>query len=392
MNFVYFDCSAGISGDMILGALIDLGISISEFKENMNKLHLPIEIEVLETKRASLRGIKVNVLIKKESHPRKFFDIQKIIEKSNFSQWVKKNSLKIFENLFKAESEVHGIPFEEIHLHEAGADDALVDVVGCCYLLEKLGIKKIYCSPLNLGSGWVKVRHGILPVPPPAVAELLKNVPVYSAHIKEELVTPTGASIITTLANDFCDFPKLKYEKIGYGAGLKNFPDFPNILRAFYGKIEEKIGDIERIYIIETNIDDINPQFLGAFFSKALSLGALDIFLTPIVMKKNRLASKLTILAKPDKISSLLENLFKETTSIGVRYFPVERVILKREIKKVKVLNQEISIKISYLKGKETNIQPEFSECEELAKKTGKPIKEIYHMVLREYFEKKIEK
>jgi len=385
MKFVYFDCTAGISGDMVLGALIDLGVSVTEFKENMDRLHLPVDIEVLEVKRASLRGKKVNVLVKEGSAPRKFSDIRKIIEKTDFSDWVKEKSLEIFKNLFKAESRVHGVPFEEAHLHEAGADDALIDVIGCCFLLEKLNVKKVYSSPLNLGGGWVKTKHGILPVPPPAVAEILKNIPVYSAHVKGELVTPTGASIIATLCSEFSNFPEMKYEKIGYGAGSKDFPDFPNILRVFYGEIEERVGEIEKIYIIETNIDDINPQFLGAFFTKALSLGALDVFLTPVVMKKNRLGSKLTILTKPDKISILLESLFRETTSIGVRYFPVERIVLKREIKKVKVFNQEIGIKISYLKGNEINIQPEFSDCEKLAEMTGKSVKEIYQIAIMEY-------
>ncbi len=389
MKFVYFDCMAGISGDMVLGALIDLGVSVTEFKENMNRLHLPVDIEVLEVKRASLRGTKVNVLVKEGSAPRKFSDIRKIIEKTDFSDWVKENSFKIFKNLFKAESKVHGVRFEEAHLHEAGADDALIDVIGCCFLLEKLNVKKIYSSPLNLGNGWVGTEHGILPVPPPAVAEILKNIPVYSAHVKGELVTPTGASIIATLCSEFSNFPEMKYEKIGYGAGSKNFPDFPNILRVFYGKIEERVGEIEKIYVIETNIDDINPQFLGAFFTKALSLGALDVFLTPVVMKKNRLGSKLTILTKPDKINILLESLFRETTSIGVRYFPVERIVLKREIKKVKVFNQEVGIKISYLKGNEVNIQPEFSDCERVAEMTGKSIKEIYQTAITEYLKSK---
>ena len=389
MKFVYFDCMAGISGDMVLGALIDLGVSVTEFKENMNRLHLPVDIEVLEVKRASLRGTKVNVLVKEGSAPRKFSDIRKIIEKTDFSDWVKENSFKIFEKLFEAESKVHGVRFEEAHLHEAGADDALIDVIGCCFLLEKLNVKKIYSSPLNLGNGWVGTEHGILPVPPPAVAEILKNIPVYSAHVKGELVTPTGASIIATLCSEFSNFPEMKYEKIGYGAGSKNFPDFPNILRVFYGKIEERVGEIEKIYVIETNIDDINPQFLGAFFTKALSLGALDVFLTPVVMKKNRLGSKLTILTKPDKINILLESLFRETTSIGVRYFPVERIVLKREIKKVKVFNQEVGIKISYLKGNEVNIQPEFSDCERVAEMTGKSIKEIYQTAITEYLKSK---
>ncbi|MFQ6081935.1 MAG: nickel pincer cofactor biosynthesis protein LarC [Candidatus Aminicenantia bacterium] len=384
-KFIYFDCLAGISGDMILGALIDLGISPVEFDQEIKKLSLPVEIKIYKVKRASLQGTKVDVkTAKNQIKPRKLADIQEIIEKSKFSKRVKETSLSIFKNLYNAESKVHGLPINQIHLHEAGADDALVDVLGCCLLLEKLEVKTIYSSPLNLGQGWIKVSHGILPVPPPAVGELLKNVPVYSAWVKEELVTPTGAAIISTLAKTFDSFPEMKYEKIGYGAGTKDFPDFPNLLRAFYGK-KELIGKKEHVLAIETNIDDVSPQLLGYFFDQAFQLGALDVFLTPIVMKKNRLATKLTILANADKINNLIEAIFRETTSIGVRYFPVERVVLERKIEKVKVLNQEIKIKVAYFNDQEINIQPEFSDCEEVARKTKKSMKEIYQLAISQY-------
>lgn len=345
MKFVYLDASAGLSGDMILAALLDLGISPTVFKGKMAELGLPVEIQIKETKRASLRALKVDVLLKTKEHKeRKWSDIETLIRKSPFPESVKKNSLTIFKNLFQAEAKVHGRRFEDVHLHEAGADDALIDVMGCCFLAEVLDIGSFYSSPLNVGEGWIKTSHGILPVPPPAVVELLRNIPVYSAWAKEELVTPTGASIVSTLVKKFVPFPEISYQKIGYGAGNRNFPDFPNVLRAFYGE-EKDFKAEKKVYIIEATIDDSSPQLLSHFMDKALEAGALDVFLSPVVMKKSRLATKLTLLADVDKIDTLIASLFKETTSIGVRYFPVERRVLERKVKKVKVLGEEIGIK-----------------------------------------------
>ncbi len=266
MNYVYFDAPAGLSGDMILGALLDLGLSPASFKKKMTELCLPVEIRIKEAKRASLRGIKVDIAVKrKKSLARKWRDIESFIKKTPFPSAVKENALTIFKRLFEAEAKVHGHSFKEAHLHEAGADDAIIDIIGCCFLAEELKISEFYSSPLNIGEGSVKTSHGILPVPPPAVAELLKNIPVYSAWAKEELVTPTGAAIVSTLAKKFIPFPEISYKKVGCGAGSRNFPRFPNILRAFYGE-KKAFSEERRIYTIEANIDDDNPQVLGAFF------------------------------------------------------------------------------------------------------------------------------
>lgn len=384
MKYVYLDASAGLSGDMVLAALLDLGVSPSFFKKEMADLKLGVDIQIKETKRASLRGLKVDVQLKaKKSIERRWEDVETLIKKSHFSSSVKKNSLAIFKNLFQAEAAVHGHDFEEAHLHEAGADDAIVDIVGTCFLVEVLGISEIYSSPLNVGQGWVKTSHGTLPVPPPAVAELLKGIPVYSAWAKEELVTPTGAAIVSTLAKKFISFPEICYEKIGCGAGARDFPNFPNMLRAFYGKSEEFQAE-KKVYLVETTIDDSSPQILAAFFDKAFELGALDVFFTPVFMKKNRLATKLTVLAETDKMDSLIQAIFKETSSIGVRYFPVERRVLERKIKKVSILGEDVAIKVSCLEGKEVNVQPEFSDCLKLAKKKGLPLKEIIRLALDE--------
>jgi len=391
MKYVFLDCSSGISGDMILGSLLDLGVSPSFFKEKMATLTLPVEIEIKDTKRASLKGIKVDVLVReKTNETRKWSDIEMVIEKSQFSSSVKKNALNIFRNLFEAESRVHDCDFHKVHLHEAGADDALIDIIGCCFLSEVLKIHEFYASPLNLGSGWVKSAHGILPVPAPAVGELLKNIPVYSAWAEEELVTPTGAAIVSTLVKEFIPFPQITYEKIGYGAGSRNFPEFPNILRSFYGECRQ-FEVYKRIYLIETNIDDSSPQILASLFDKILKMGALDVFLTPVLMKKNRLATKLTILTEIDKMDNLIETIFKETSSTGIRYFPVERRVLERTTKNVRVLGEEIRVKIAFLGGKEVNIQPEFNDCLNLAKKKNIPLKKIFDLTMNEFYKKQDE-
>ncbi len=384
MKYVYFDTSSGASGDMILGALLDCGIKPSAFRKKMAELGLPVEIGIKEVKRASLRGLKVDVHVKsKKKTTRKWTDIKKIIESSSLTAGTGDRAQNIFLNLFKAEAHVHGRKFDETHLHEAGADDAIIDIVGSCWLAEELGIGKFYASPMNLGRGWVKTSHGILPVPPPAVGELLKNIPVYSAYVEKELVTPTGAAILSTLVTKFLPFPELCYQKIGYGAGATDFPDFPNILRAFYGNAKEMKTE-DHIYVIETNIDDENPQILGHFLDSAMKEGALDVFFTPVFMKKNRPGIKLTILTELGKIDSLIRAVFFETSTIGVRYYPVHRRVLERTILTVKVLGTEIPVKVARLGEREINIQPEFDACRKAAKKANRPLKEIMQLASKE--------
>jgi len=389
MKYVYFDASSGLSGDMILGSLLDLGADPALFKKAMARLKLPVRIEVHEAERSHLRGLKVDVIVeRKKPVTRTWADVEGIIGRSPFSPGVKADARKVFKRLFQAEARVHGRPFRSAHLHEAGADDAIVDVLGFCWLTEALGIGAFYCSPLNVGEGFVRTSHGLLPVPPPAVAELLKNIPVYSAGAKEELVTPTGAAVVSTLVREFLPFPEITYGRIGCGAGSRDLPGLPNILRAFYGNI----GDFEprkKVFVIEATIDDSTPQLLAHFLELALKRGALDAFLTPVVMKKNRLATKLTLLAEVDKIDDLIEAVFRETSSIGVRFFPVERRVLERESRKVRVRGEEIGIKVSRLGGEAVNVQPEYTDCLKASERTSLPLKEISRLALREYYGKK---
>jgi len=393
MKFLYFDASSGASGDMILGALLDLGGSRAQFLGTMAALRLPVDIRIGSVRRAGLRGLKVDVRVKKgkESPPRHWHDIEALIRKSSFSDTVKANSLAVFGTLFKAEAKVHGERFETVHLHEAGADDALVDVMGSAYLAEALGVGRVFCSPLNLGSGWVKASHGVLPVPPPAVAEILRDAPVYSAWAEEELVTPTGAAILSTWAEAFLPFPETSYARIGCGAGSRDFEGLPNILRVFYGE-EKEFRAEKKIFQVEANLDDSSPQILAHFLEEALRLGALDAFLTPVTMKKGRLGTKLTLLADTAKMDGLIEALFRETSSIGVRYFPVERRVLGREIHKVRVSGETIGIKVADLGGSEVNVQPEFSDCLRVAEKKGLPVKRVIQLALTEYSKKERKK
>jgi len=390
MKFIYFDASSGLSGDMIVAALLDLGVPPALFQEKMASLRLPVKIGIKETKRAGLRGLKVDVKVQRPapSQGRRWEDMEAFIAKSSFSKAVKKKAQAIFKTLFAAEARVHGKKFEVAHLHEAAADDAIIDVLGSCYLAEVLDISRVYCSPLNVGRGWAKGSHGLLPVPPPAVAEILKQAPVYSARAEEELVTPTGAAIIATWTEKFVPFPEMVYEKIGCGAGSRDFADFPNILRAFYGE-EKEFQSSRIVYQVEANLDDANPQLLARFVERGLKLGALDVFLTPVVMKKGRLGTKLTLLADAGRIDALIEAIFRETSSIGLRLFPVERRVLHRDTERVRVLGEDIGIKIATLGGEEVNAQPEFSDCLRAAEKKNLPAKVITQMALAEFSKKK---
>jgi hypothetical protein len=389
MKYVYLDASSGVSGDMCLGALLDLGVDPALFKEKMAGLRLPVEIAVRRVRRGGFAALKVDVGIKgHEHHERTFADVERVILKSRLAPAVKDRALAVFTRLFEAEAKVHGRKFREAHLHEAGADDALVDIVGTAFLLEELDVAELYCSPLNVGSGWVKTSHGRLAVPPPAVAELLRKAPVYAAWVESELVTPTGAAIVATLARRYLKLPELVYEKIGRGAGAKEFPEIPNILRAYYGDAAA-FDEARSVFIVEATIDDATPQLLAHFLEQALEEGALDATLSPVVMKKNRLGTKLSLLVESGRLDALIEAVFRETTSIGLRYFPVGRRVLDREIRDVRVGGEKVGLKVAALGGRTVNVQPEYEDLLKAARKTGRPLKEIAHAAVREFARKR---
>jgi hypothetical protein len=385
MRYVYIDASSGISGDMILGALLDLGVDAALFKEKMAALRLPVDISVRRVRRGGFRALKADIEVQERgSTSRVFADVERIIRRGRYAPAVERRALAVFKRLFQAEAKVHGLSFKETHLHEAGADDALVDIVGASFLLEELGVTEIYASPLNLGSGWIETAHGRLPVPPPAVAELLKKAPVYSAWVKSELVTPTGAAIVSTLAKRFIRLPEIVYEKIGCGAGTRDFPEIANVLRVFYGQAADFDGG-RQVFVIEATIDDASPQILAHFLERAFEEGALDATLTPVVMKKNRLGTQLTLLASADTMDRLIEAVFRETTSIGVRYHPVERRVLERDVRTVRVGGEKIGVKVASLGARAVNVQPEYEDLLKVARKSKRPLKEIAHLAVAEF-------
>jgi uncharacterized protein (TIGR00299 family) protein len=372
MRTLYFDCFAGISGDMTLGALVAAGVDARELKERIALLDLPgYEIEFEKVDRSGITATRAGVrLTREEHHHRHLSDIRKIIEGSRLDDSVKGRALKIFGRLAEAEARVHDVPVEKIHFHEVGALDAIVDVVGACVGFELLGVERFAASALHVGSGTVEMAHGRFPVPPPAVAELLKGAPVYSTDIKGELVTPTGAAIVATLCESFGQIPRMRVEATGYGAGTREYKDFPNVLRLIVGETEESGAD-EELLMLETNVDDVSPQVLGHLLERAFELGALDCFHTPVQMKKNRPGVLVSVLCRPAERERLLELLFDETPTLGVRSYAVTRRALEREAVTVETEFGTIAVKVGRHKGRTVSATPEYEECREAARRSG---------------------
>ncbi|MCX8031039.1 MAG: nickel pincer cofactor biosynthesis protein LarC [Thermodesulfovibrionales bacterium] len=387
MRILYFDCFSGISGDMCVGALLDLGIKINKLKDELKKL--PIKGYSLTLEKVQRCGINATKFIVTENRaikrkPIKLSVIEEIIDSSKLSRILKEKGLKLFKRLFEVEAKVHGKALDDVHLHELGAIDSLVDIFGTLIALDMLEIDKVFTSKINLGGGIINISHGILPVPSPATVELLKGYPVYSSGVDYELTTPTGALIISALESVYSPIPSMHIEKIGYGAGSKDFQEFPNILRIFIGKeLNSNLREIQKdtVTIIETNIDDMNPQLYEPTINALLKAGALDVTLENITMKRGRPAIKVTVISNERDVESLINILFLHTTSIGVRFYNARRVILKREIKTVKTTMGDIRVKISYKGNEIINIQPEYVDLLEIAEKTNIPIKEITYLI-----------
>ena len=385
MKTLYFDCFAGASGDMILGALIAAGVEPEAFKQQFSLLGVTgytIDFETVD--RSGISATHARVQTPHEHAHRHLSDILKIIYGSRLSDGVKERAAKIFARLAEAEARVHNQPVGEVHFHEVGAVDAIIDVVGAAIGFELLGIERFVSSALHVGSGSVDMDHGRYPVPPPAVAELLKGVPFYSTDIVGELVTPTGAAIITTVCTGYGPIPQLKLERAGYGAGTREYKKFPNALRILVGE-EESSGTIrsvesmgsadERLWMIETNMDDISPQILGHVMERAFDLGALDCYFTSVQMKKNRPGVLLSILCRDPQRGTLSELLFSETTTLGIRAYEVERRALERRIVTVETQYGPIDVKVAQLNGHIVKEMPEYEQCRQAAREANVPLR-----------------
>jgi uncharacterized protein (TIGR00299 family) protein len=445
MRIAYFDCFSGASGDMILGALLDAGLKPDLLRRELNKLHLDeFDLRISKTVKSGISATKFEVTLlnggnvgggEAASNPahdhghnhdhdhdhhhdhghdhaggghdhghgqhdhdhetgsghgphahangrRGLSDVTAIIDASSLSAKVKEKSRAVFRRLAEAEAKVHACGMDEIHFHEVGAVDAIVDIVGAVIGLEALGIETIRASSLHLGSGFVDCAHGRLPVPPPAVTELIRGVPCYSTDVEGELVTPTGAAILSTLTSSFGPFPAMTVERTGYGAGFRDLAN-PNVLRLVIGETAaEKTED--RIRLIETNIDDMNPQFYDHIMDRLFASGAKDVFLTPIIMKKSRPGLILSVIAAEERTEPIVSVLLRETTTLGVRISDLKkRMVARRDIATVSTAWGDMKVKIRGLSEKEETAAPEYDDCRRVARETGLPIQAVYDEVKR---------
>jgi hypothetical protein len=372
MKTLYFDCFAGASGDMILGALVGVGVEPRALLENLTLLGVEgYEVGFETVDRSGISATRAMVRTRHEHAHRHLGDILKIIYDSRLSDQVKDRAARIFSRLAEAEARVHNVPVEQIHFHEVGALDAIIDVVGAAIGFDLLGVERFASSALHVGSGMVEMAHGRFPVPPPAVAELLKDAPVYSTDIEGELVTPTGAAIIRVVCDEFGKLPLMRIERTGYGAGSREYENFPNALRLILGDDEKHAIEAERLLMIETNIDDMSPQLFGYLMDKALELGALDCYFTPVQMKKNRPAVLVSILCQTELREAMQNLLFSETTTLGVRCYEVERRALQRETVRVETPYGQIDVKVASIKGRVVNQMPEYEQCRTAAERAG---------------------
>ncbi len=377
MRILYFDCFAGASGDMILGAMVAAGVDPDALKDQLSSLKVQgysVEFQLVD--RSGISATYARVQTPHEQAHRNLSDILKIIYDSRLSDGVKSNAAKIFSRLTEVEARVHNESIEEVHFHEVGALDAIIDVVGAAICFDLAGIERFVSSPLHVGSGTVEMAHGRFPIPPPAVAELLKGAPIYSTEVKGELVTPTGAAIIATLCSEYGAIPKMKLEQTGYGAGTREYEKFPNALRVLIGDSAEA-GNEERLLMIETNVDDLSPQVFGHVMERALEMGALDCYFTPVQMKKNRPGVLLSVLCQPADREKLTQMIFAETTTLGVRSYEVERRALDRERVRVETQYGPIDVKVARLNGHVVNGMPEYEQCREAARKFGVPLRKV---------------
>lgn len=399
VRILYLDCFGGISGDMTLGALIDAGIPLASIQNQLELLGLEgYSLQAVQDKTHGFRGTRFTVeLSQKKQPPRTWKDISQIIEKSELSPRIKKCALGIFEKLAWAEGRVHGVEPEKVHFHELGATDALIDIVGTAVALREAGVEKVYCSPLPTGYGSVQSCHGLLPLPAPAAAELLKGLPVRPVQVEGELVTPTGAAIVAALASGFGPLPAMNISRIGYGLGSNDYGR-PNFLRVFIGeeihrqenKEDPPPGKEQIISILQTGVDDLNPEILAYTIEKLFAAGALDALITPVIMKKGRPGSLLTVLCLPEKENSLLKIIFAETTTLGVRTRREKRYILPRQEISVETGYGTVRVKIAALADapdglaeQKWQISPEYEDCRQLAQERNIPLKNVYQAALK---------
>jgi uncharacterized protein (TIGR00299 family) protein len=387
MRIAYFDCFAGAAGDMIVAAMLDAGLDAQFLKAQLATLGIEgLDVRITETARAGLRAVKFDPVTPEQRQHRNLEQITKIIHESKITAKARETAVAIFDNLARAEAAVHGKDLNEIHFHEIGAVDSIVDIVSACIGLEALGVDKVHCSALSVGGGTVKCDHGIMPVPAPAAAQLLKGIPINPGPMQAELLTPTAAAILTTVAEQFGPLPTMKIEAIGYGAGSMNPDEFPNVLRLFLGQtMPQDSADTDTVCLLETNVDDATAELIGFVTEELLELGASDVFSTAIVMKHSRPAVKISVICTPELASTMEKVLFEQGLTLGIRKQLLQRTRLVRNFVTVQTEFGPIRMKTGSLNGRIVNAKPEFSDCLAAAKNQNVPVKTVSDAAIASY-------
>jgi len=387
MRILYYDCFAGISGDMNLGAMIDLGVDPDYLKSELQKLNIEgFSLEIQKDMRRGISGTKATVIVENpdnEKH-RHLRHIEELVNRSTLSEAVKLMSLKIFDLIAVAESTVHNISKERVHFHEVGALDSIADIVGAAICLDYLKVDKVISSPIQLGGGMVKCAHGIMPVPAPATALIVENVPVRTGLIQHEATTPTGAAILVASVNEFTDELNFEIKKTAYGIGHRDVSEVPNVLRVYLCELNEVNDDNttrEEAWMVECNIDDMNPEWYDHLFIKLFDAGASDVFLTPIIMKKSRPANTLSVLCSNQILTNIKSVIFNNTTTIGLREYKVAKTVLERQEKQIETPLGKVTVKCSYFQGNQIRVKPESAEVIRLANEHGLSLSTVEKMI-----------
>lgn len=401
MKIAFFECFSGISGDMILGSLVDVGLELSWLSNELRTLDLPgVQLSSRRVERCKISGVKLDVNVNPKddhhhhSHHRNLNDIKAIINNSGLNSGIKNSSISIFEHLAKAEAKVHNAELHDVHFHEVGAVDSIIDIVGAVLGFSKLGIEKILFSSVATGSGCIDCDHGMLPVPAPATAELLKGYTVFSSNVKRELTTPTGAAILTALGKQVSCIPEYRVTDVGYGAGTSDNPEMPNLLRLFVGDSETFGGgncislDSDVMWVAESNIDDMSGEMFGYLIDKLLEAGAVDAYMTPIQMKKSRPSVLVSAIVPENRLPYVENQFFEHSTTFGIRKYKVCRSKLLREFVTVQTEFGDIRVKIGRSNNKIENLAPEYEDCKKIANEKGIALKFVYNAAINSAIEK----
>ena len=390
MKALYFDLIGGASGDMILGALVDAGVSVKKLQELLAGLQITeFDLKVQTVNKDGFSAKKLDVLVTDQPPERHLKEIKELIKNSSLPESIQNRALRIFQRIVEIEAGIHNVPVEQVHLHELGGTDTIIDITGTLLALDLLGIAKIYSSPVPLGKGFIAGAHGQIPLPSPATTALLNGVPIYGRDIESELVTPTGAALLVELVDEFGPLPPMTLTAVGYGAGGRDLP-IPNLLRVLVGEITpDETATLDQLVILETNLDDLNPEVYPHVIDSLFSAGALDVTLTSIQMKKNRPGTKIEVLCKPSDKDGLRAILFQETSTLGIKQSLVERFALPRTIQKVQTSYGKVRVKIAETSPGNLKISPEYEDCRKLAQKHNVPITKIYQETIQKYQEER---